>query len=135
MIYKLLIIPILVFSLISCVGPAANKAKKERGITPEEINSCETKTCFNDLLIKYESEILKSGYDEFDLYYENYKVRRQRGSHIRSFVHAVLSFGTLGLWNVVAYPMEGFVSDGDHLVFKVTYDDQEKVVIAEIQGG
>ena len=86
-------------------------------------------------MIKYESEILKSGYDEFDLFYEIYKVRRKRGSNIRSFVHAVLSFGTLGLWNVVGYPMEGFVSDGDYLVFKVTYDDSGKVVVAEIQGG
>lgn len=130
----LILFSVLIF-LISCVGPAANKAKRDRGVSPEEINSCENKACFDDLLIKYESEILKTGYDEFDLYYELYRVRRERGSNIRSFVHAVLSFGTLGLWNVVGYPMEGFVSDGDHLVFKVTYNEDYKVVVAEIQGG
>ena len=33
--------------------------------------------------------------------------------------------GTLGLWNVVAVPLEGFSSDERFTVFRATYTDSE----------
>ena len=130
-----LIAILLAIGLISCVGPAARKAKKEDGVTPKEIEKCGTKECFYDILIKYESEILKTQSFEDGTFYEIYKVRRERGSNLRAFVHGVLSIGTLGIWNVVAYPIEGFVSDDKYIVFKAEYDDNENATKVEIQGG
>jgi hypothetical protein len=47
----------------------------------------------------------------------------------------VLSIGTLGIWNVVGYPIEGFVSDDRYIVFKATYDENGKATRVDIQGG
>ncbi|NIP31053.1 MAG: hypothetical protein GTO02_14990 [Candidatus Dadabacteria bacterium] len=132
---SVLIFSSLLLFFASCVGPAANKAKRQYGVTPKEINKCVDKTCFNNLLIKYESKILKSDVDEFGNFYEIYRVRKERGSYLRSFIHAILTVGTLGLWNVVGYPLEGFVSDDKYLVFKVTYDEFDIASKVEIQGG
>ena len=65
---------------------------------------------------------------------EIYQVRRQKGSSLRSFVHGVLSVATLGIWNVVGYPIEGFVSSKDFIVFRVDYDPMGTPQQVEIQG-
>ncbi|WPL11279.1 hypothetical protein Thiosp_01011 [Thiorhodovibrio litoralis] len=65
---------------------------------------------------------------------EVYQVSRERGSSLRSFTHGILSVATLGIWNVVGYPLEGFMSSPDFLVFRVSYDAQGEPTKVEIQG-
>lgn len=134
--YSILIFSTLfLIGFITCAGPAAHKAKKQYGVTPKEIEKCGDRKCFYEILVKYESEILKKGTADDGTYYEVYKVRRERGSNLRAFVHGVLSIGTLGIWNVVGYPIEGFVSDDKYIVFKSTYDQYDTATKVEIQGG
>ena len=97
------------------------------------IGKCQTRTCFVGLL-DYGGKILISRHQEDGSLEEVYQVQRRKGSTLRSFTHAVLSVATLGIWNVVGYPIEGFVSSKDFIVFRVVYDPEGKPEKVEIQG-
>lgn len=130
----LLIVILMAFVLTACVGPASRKAAKQAGATEKDIGKCETRECFVGLL-DYGGDILLSREQADGSLEEIYQVRRRKGSTIRSFTHGVISVATLGLWNVVAYPIEGFVSSADFIVFRVDYDPEGKPEEVEIQGG
>jgi len=125
---------ILLMALTACVGPASRKASKQAGATEKEIGQCETRSCFVGLL-EYGGEILLSREQPDGSLEEIYQVRRRKGSTIRSFTHGVLSVATLGVWNVVGYPIEGFASSEDFIVFRVDYDEAGNPEEVEIQGG
>lgn len=125
---------LLLLSLISCVGPAAKKASKQQGATAGDIGKCETRACFLGLL-DYGGKILISHKLPDGSLEEIYQVQRRKGSTLRSFTHGILSVATLGIWNVVGYPIEGFVSSADFIVYRVVYDAQGQPVNVEIQGG
>ncbi|HET9131226.1 MAG TPA: hypothetical protein VFO86_09780, partial [Terriglobia bacterium] len=67
---------------------------------------CETRLCF----LKLGPEILDKKENADGSLTEIYRVKRERGSSVRSFTHGVLSLGTLGVWNVVGTPIEGLMS-------------------------
>jgi hypothetical protein len=46
-----------------------------------------------------------------------------------------LSVATLGIWNIVGYPIEGFMSSPEFIVFLVNYDAAGNPQKVEIQGG
>ena len=128
------LILLLLLSLIGCVGPAAKKASKQKGATAADIGKCETRACFVGLL-DYGGKILVSDKQPDGSLEEIYQVQRRKGSTLRSFTHGILSVATLGIWNVVGYPIEGFVSSADYIVYRVVYDAQGQPVKVEIQGG
>ncbi|NEV64036.1 hypothetical protein [Thiorhodococcus minor] len=130
----LLIALALVVGMAACVGPASKKASKQAGATEKEVGRCETRSCFVGLL-DYGGEILKSTPQADGSLEEIYQVRRKKGSTLRSFTHGVLSVATLGIWNVVGYPIEGFMSSKDFIVFRVSYDPAGNPQDVEIQGG
>jgi hypothetical protein len=117
----------------ACTGPAAKKASRHAGASRHEIARCETRSCFLGLL-KYGGEVLVSTRHPDGSLEEVYQVSRERGSSLRSFTHGILSVATLGIWNVVGYPLEGFMSSADFIVFRVTYDAQGEPTKVEIQG-
>jgi hypothetical protein len=129
-----LIIGCAVAAIASCIGPAARKAASQSGATESEITGCETRSCFVGLL-EYGGEVLQSRQSPDGSLEEIYQVRRAKGSTVRSFTHGVLSVATLGIWNVVGYPIEGFMSSPDFIVFLVDYDSAGKPQKVEIQGG
>jgi hypothetical protein len=134
---KALILSIIVciaVTLTACVGPASRKASKQAGATEKEIGKCDTRSCFVGLL-DYGGEILLSRQQPDGSLEEIYQVRRRKGSSIRSFTHGVLSVATLGIWNIVGYPIEGFMSSADFIVFRVDYDVAGNPEEVEIQGG
>ena len=108
-------------------------ASKQSGVTENEIAECDTRSCFVGLL-DYGGEILLSRRMPDGSLEEIYQVRRQKGSTLRSFTHGVLSVATLGIWNVVGYPIEGFMSSPEFVVFLVNYDPAGKPGKVEIQG-
>ncbi len=120
--------------MVACVGPASRKASKQSGATESEIGQCDTRSCFVGLL-DYGGEILLSRQKQDGSLEEIYQVRRQKGSTLRSFTHGVLSVATLGIWNIVGYPIEGFMSSPDFIVFMVNYDSAGNPQKVEIQGG
>jgi len=129
-----LIILLMVVSLSACVGPASRKASRQAGATERDIGKCATRECFVGLL-DYGGDILLSRDQPDGSLEEIYQVQRKKGSTIRSFTHGVLSVATLGIWNVVGYPIEGFASSADYIVFRVDYDTEGKPEEVQIQGG
>ena len=129
-----LIAVVLAVSTAACVGPASKKASKQAGATQKEIGKCETRSCFVGLL-DYGGQILQSTRQPDGSLEEIYQVQRKKGSTLRSFTHGVLSVATLGIWNVVGYPIEGFMSSEDFIVFRVRYDPAGNPQEVEIQGG
>jgi len=121
-----------IFLLIAsgCSSSAADMAAKKEGVTPRQVSRCDTRMCF----IGLGSEILDKKENPDGSLTEIYRVKRARGSTIRSFAHGVLSFATLGIWNIVGTPIEGFLSSDDYIVFRVFYDTNEKAKKVEIQG-
>ena len=128
------IIGLLMAAMTACAGPASRKASKQSGATEKEIGKCETRSCFVGLL-DYGGEILLSRQQPDGSLEEIYQVQRRKGSTIRSFTHGVLSVATLGIWNIVGSPIEGFMSSTDFIVFRVDYDPSGKPQEVEIQGG
>ena len=120
--------------LTACTGPASKKAASQPGVTEGEITDCDARSCFVGLL-DYGGSILLSRQNPDGTLEEIYQVRRARGSTVRSFTHGVLSVATLGIWNVVGYPIEGFISSPEFIVFLVDYDVEGKPRKVEIQGG
>lgn len=118
----------------ACTGPASRKAASQPGVTQGEIEDCDTRGCFVGLL-DYGGQIVLSRQKPDGSLEEIYQVRRARGSTIRSFTHGVLSVATLGIWNIVGYPIEGFMSSPEYIVFLVEYDPAGKPQKVEIQGG
>lgn len=131
---KVFAVALLAVCLAACVGPASKKASKQSGVTPSEIGKCDTRSCFVGLL-DYGGQILLSRQQADGSLEEIYQVQRQKGSTLRSFTHGILSVVTLGIWNVVGYPIEGFMSSADYIVFRVDYDPEGKPEKVEIQGG
>lgn len=113
-----------------CSSSAADMAAKKEGVTPRQVSRCDTRMCFLGL----GSEILDKKENPDGSLTEIYRVKRARGSTIRSFAHGVLSFATLGIWNIVGTPIEGFLSSEEYIVFRVFYDTNEKAKKVEIQG-
>jgi len=115
---------------VGCGSSAADMAAKKEGVTPRQVSRCDTRLCFLGL----GSEILDKKENSDGSLTEIYRVKRARGSTIRSFAHGVLSFATLGIWNIVGTPIEGFLSSEEFIVFRVFYDTNEKAKKVEIQG-
>ena len=113
-----------------CGSSAADMAAKKEGVSSRQVSRCDTRMCFLGL----GSEILDKKENPDGSLTEIYRVKRARGSTIRSFAHGVLSFATLGIWNIVGTPIEGFLSSEDYIVFRVFYDKDEKAKKVEIQG-
>ena len=109
---------------------AAEMAAKHEGVSESDIEECEVRLCF----LKLGPEILDKKENKDGTLTEIYRVKRERGSSVRSFTHGVLSLGTLGIWNVVGTPIEGLMSSDEFIVFRVFYDASEKAKKVEIQG-
>lgn len=127
---NMMIVLLLAFTVVACVGPAAKKAAEHEGVSPEQIRECSTRACFLGL----GGEILLTKEKEDGTIVEVYRMKRKRGSSLRSFLHGALSVGTLGLWNVVGTPIEGYVSREGYVVVRAFYDKDENATKVEIQG-
>jgi len=124
------IILFLMLFVVSCTGSASKMAAKHEGVTPRQIGRCETRLCF----LALGPEVLETKTNDDGSLTEIYRVRGKRGSSLRSFTHGILSISTLGIWNVVGTPIEGYLSSDDFIVFRVFYDLQEKAKKVEVQG-
>ncbi len=115
---------------VSYTGSASKMAAKHEGVSTRQIGRCDTRLCFMAL----GPEILETKTNDDGSLTEIYRVRRKKGSSLRSFAHGILSVATFGIWNVVATPIEGYLSDDDFIVFRVFYDQKEKPKKVEVQG-
>ena len=75
-------------------------AAKHEGVSESDIEDCETRLCF----LKPGPEILDKKENSDSSLTEIYRVKRERGTTLRSLGDGVLSVGTLGIWNVVSTP-------------------------------
>jgi hypothetical protein len=121
---------LLMLALVACVGPAAKKAAEHEGVSSEQIQKCKTRSCF----IGLGGDILLTKEKEDGTIVEVYRMKKQRGSSLRSFIHGVLSVATLGIWNVVGTPIEGYMSSEEYIVVRSFYDKDENATKVEIQG-
>jgi len=75
-------------------------AAKHEGVSESDIEDCETRLCF----LKPGPEILDKKENSDSSLTEIYRVKRERGTTLRSLGDGVSSVGTLGIWNVVGTP-------------------------------
>ena len=124
-------IALVAFSACLCgCFTAASMAARQAGVSPSQVRACKDRDCF----LALGPDVLGRTSQPDGGYTETYRVKREKGSTLRSFIQGVLTVGTLGIWNVVGVPMEGMISSSEYIVFRVTYDAQGKASKAEIQG-
>ena len=125
------IISILILLNIYILMPASAQAID--GAAASEIGQCSIKSCFINILMIYKSEILKQQKNSNGSFFEIYKIQRRNDVSLDDYTKMVVSSGNSGLWNIVNYPIEGYVSDNTHVIFKTTYNDKEVATKIEIQ--
>jgi len=111
-------------------GCSVYKASDLQGATVEDISKCKDKDCFLGL----GSQAIDTKNNSDGTTDVVYKVKRKNGNIGRAFVYGVADVFTLGLFEVVSTPLEGYVSDQDSIVFKVTYDSKGGVNKLAVQG-
>jgi hypothetical protein len=120
--------------LIACLavaGCAVSEAAKKGGVDPKDIQKCANRACFLSL----DAEVISGEWIENNsVYVETYKARLPYGSTARAVMHGILDVGTLGLWEVIATPMEGSMSEKEHIVYKVYYDRSDRVIRVDFSG-
>jgi hypothetical protein len=93
------------------------KASDMQGATVEDITRCDKKECFLGL----GSQVLDTKNNPDGTTDVVYKVKRKNGNVGRAITYGVADVLTLGIWEAVGTPLEGYVSDNDSIVYKVTY--------------
>jgi hypothetical protein len=121
---------ILVASILLLTGCSVYKASDLQGATVEDPTKCTNKDCFLGLGAQaLENKTNADGTTDVV-----YKVKRKNGNAGRAIMYGVADLFTLGLWEIVGTPLEGYVSDNDSIVFKVTYAPTGAVNKVTVQG-
>ena len=108
---------LVVASLLLLAGCSVYKASDLQGATVEDLTKCTNKDCYLGLGAQVlESKVNTDGTSDVI-----YKVKRKNGNAGRALVYGVADLFTLGLWEIVGTPLEGYVSDNESIVFKVNY--------------
>lgn len=111
--------------LSSCsVAMAARKS----GASVTEVQRVRTK---GDL-VGLGAELVSSERSESGEVVEVYKVEKERGSALRSFMHALLDVNTLGLWEVAGTPIESSLGKKKYFSVKVTLEDSNVIKKMEL---
>lgn len=105
----------------------------EDGASASEIGKCNVKSCFINLLMIHESEILKQHKNSDGTFDEIYRLKIKNDLSLNDYTKMVVSSGNPGLWNIVNYPIEGYISDNTHIIFKSAYNDKEEAIKIELQ--
>ena len=108
-------------------------AQTTSGATSGEIGQCKVKSCFINILMVYRSEILKQQKNKDGTFFEIYKVQRNNDVELDEYTSMIVSSGKKGLWNVVNYPLNGYMSDNTNIIFKTTYNIEEVATKIELQ--
>lgn len=114
----------------SLIGCSVYKASDMQGASVEDISKCKDKGCYLGL----GSQILENRANTDGTTSVVYKVKRKNGNAGRAFAYGVADVFTLGLWEVIGTPLEGYVSDKDSIVYEVTYDRLGGVNKVIVQG-
>ncbi|MDB2415081.1 hypothetical protein N9W34_04840 [Rickettsiales bacterium] len=125
---KIIFITLSLLLLTSC---SVYKAAKNDGASIEDVRSCKSKECFLTLGAEILEKKKNDGKESVI-----YRVqRRKHGStYARALFHGVADVSTFGLWEIVATPLEGYMSNEKYIVFKVLYDEDDAVLKVNIQG-
>ena len=122
-------------SVIVCAlllsGCSVYMAATKEGVDIAELSACETRACIE----ASNPEILNTYEPADDGSYEIlYRAQRAEGSASRAVMHGLLDVATLGIWEVVGTPMEGYMSSDKFVVFKAKYTADDAVEYINIQG-
>jgi hypothetical protein len=63
---------------------------------------------------------------------EVYQYKEATGSTGRALIHGLLDVGTLGIWEVVGTPIEGFCKHSEYYTLRVTFDEKNIATRVEI---
>lgn len=121
---------VLVASILLLAGCSVYKASDLQGATVEDLTKCTQKDCFLGL----GAQVLESRQNSDGTNDVVYKVKRKNGNAGRALAYGVADLLTLGLWEIVGTPLEGYVSDSDFIVFKATYAPNGAVNKVIVQG-
>lgn len=119
---------LLILSFLSACS--VYKASDLQGASVEDITKCKDRSCFLGL----GSQELQQRQNQDGTSSVVYKVKRKNGNAGRALMYGVADVFTLGLWEVVGTPLEGYVSDKDSIVYEVTYAPNGSVNKMQVQG-
>lgn len=126
------ILSILILSAALTSGCSVVEASRNDGVRQKDISACSSKTCFLSLGAEsLEKKELADGKTK-----EIYRVKRRKhnSTYARAIFHGAADVFTLGLWEFVATPIEGYMSNDRFIVFQATYNQDDSLDKLEIQG-
>ena len=103
-------------------------ASRKEGV---EIDSVQT-LCTREQLLSLGAEPLWKETNEQGQLIETYRILKERGSVARAFMHALLDFGTVFLWELAGTPIESALDQKKYFSLKVIYDDNERIQKMEL---
>lgn len=122
---KILSLVLIALSLSSC---SVVMAAKKSGTDLQELQNFRTRGQF----ISAGAQVVSSErFDNGELV-DVYQYKKATGSTGRALMHGLLDVWTLGAWEVIGTPMEGFMNETEYFTIRVTYDQNEFATRVEI---
>lgn len=84
-------------------------------------------------MMLHKSEILKQQKNNNGTFFEVYKFMKSGNIGLAEYVNTIVTSGKDGLWKIVNYPIDGYVSNDSEVIFKSLYNKKEEASLIEIQ--
>jgi hypothetical protein len=122
---KIVSLALIALSLSSC---SVIMAAKKSGTDLEQLQSSKTRGEF----ISAGAQVISSERFENGELVEVYQYKKATGSTGRALMHGLLDVWTLGIWEVVGTPMEGYMNKSEYFTIRVTYNQDNIATRVEI---
>ncbi len=122
---KIVSLALIALSLNSC---SVIMAAKKSGTDLEQLQSSKSRGEF----ISAGAQVISSERFENGELVEVYQYKKATGSTGRAFMHGLLDVWTLGIWEVIGTPMEGYMNQSEYFTIRVTYDANDFATRVEI---
>lgn len=111
-------------------GCSVYMASQHKGVSLDEVSQCRTRSA---VIAKNGVEIVDTNKDaDGNIVYEDYLIRKKTGSASRAVIHGALDVATIGIWEVVGTPMEGYYNKDTHIPVRIHYDTNQNKTKLEI---
>lgn len=124
----ILLLASLIMSVVSQNSCSVAMAASKNGTEMHELHKCRTREQF----VEAGAQVISTERLESGELVEVYQYKEATGSAGRALIHGLLDVGTLGIWEVVGTPIEGFCKHSEYYTLRVTFDETDKATRVEI---
>ncbi len=115
----------IVVSLDSC---SVIMASRKNGVEIHELQSCRSRGQF----VSANPQVISTERLSTGELVEVYQFKQATGSKGRAVMHALLDVTSVGIWEVVGTPMEGYYNQSEYFTIRVTYNESDIATRVEI---